>query len=209
MMDRPRKLLAVAGIAGPLFFTTLVVAQGIWQPDYSHVEMPISALAAWPAGWLQNLNFFVSGMLLIAFTVFLHAVIRPTRFGRVGIGLLVAGAVGLFLAGVFPWIRVNGVPTETPPHALAAILTFSATSAGLIVLSRRAAADPRWCDLSAYILATGIVMFLLFIVVGFFAIEPGAPFHAWTGLIQRMLVAVWFACLLRMAWRTLRLAEPG
>ena len=43
MMDRPRKLLAVAGIAGPLFFTTLVVAQGIWQPDYSHVEMPISA----------------------------------------------------------------------------------------------------------------------------------------------------------------------
>ena len=209
MALRPTRLLAIAGIVGPLLFTALVVAQGIWQPDYSHVAMPISALAAWPAGWLQSLNFFTTGISLIAFTVGLHAVIRPTRFGRVGIGFLLAGAVGLFLAGVFPWIRVNGVPTETPQHVLAAILTFAGTSVGLILLSRRIAADSSWNDLAAYVLGTGIVMFVLFIVVGFFAIEEGAPFHAWTGLLQRVLVAVWFACLLVMAGRTLRLAEPG
>ena len=31
------------------------------------IAMPISALAAWPAGWMQNLNFFVSATLTAAF----------------------------------------------------------------------------------------------------------------------------------------------
>jgi hypothetical membrane protein len=191
----------------PVLFTLVVVAQGILQPDYSHVAMPISALAAWPAGWMQNLNFFVAATLLLAFTVGLHATLRPTRFGMVGIGLLLAGGAGLFMAGLFPWIDVNGVPTETPRHVLAAVLTFFCTSTGLIVLSRRIAADPRWRDLSAYVLATGIVMLLLFIVVGFFGIEEGTPFHAWVGFLQRVLVAVWFVCLLVMARRMLRFAR--
>ena len=207
-MDRRLvSLAALAGIVGPLLFTALVMLQGIRQPDYSHVMMPISALAAWPAGWLQNLNFFVTGTLLMAFAAGLHAAIRPARVGRVAIGLLLAGGAGVFSSGLFPWISVNGVPTETRSHVLAAIVTFSCTSVGLVVLSRRLAADPRWRDLSAYVLATGIVMFVLFIVVGFFAIEPGAPFHAWTGLIQRVLVVAWFACLLVMASRMRRLAR--
>ena len=42
--------LAVAGIIGPVFFTALVVLQGFLVPEYSHVRMPISALAAWPTG---------------------------------------------------------------------------------------------------------------------------------------------------------------
>ena len=43
--------------------TTLVVVQGVLLPDYSHVRMSISALAAWPTGWIQTLNFYVSGAL--------------------------------------------------------------------------------------------------------------------------------------------------
>jgi hypothetical membrane protein len=207
MGRRPTKLLAIAGMIGPVLFILVVVAQGILQPDYSHVAMPISALAAWSAGWMQNLNFFVAATLLLAFTVGLHATLRPTRYGVAGIGLLLAGCVGLFMAGLFPWINVKGVPTETPQHALAAILTFFGTSTGLIVLSRRIAADPRWHDLSTYVLATGVVMLLLFIVVGFFAIEEGTPFHRWTGFLQRVLVVVWFVCLLVMARRMLRLAR--
>ena len=41
--------LLTAGIAGPIWFTALVIVQGILQPDYSHIAMPISALAASPA----------------------------------------------------------------------------------------------------------------------------------------------------------------
>jgi Protein of unknown function (DUF998) len=81
----PIRWLAIAGVIGPLFFIALVVAQGMLQPDYSHIAMPISALAAWPAGWMQNLNFFLLGTLNAAFTVGLHNAIRATRFGLIGI----------------------------------------------------------------------------------------------------------------------------
>jgi len=203
----PIKPLALAGMTGPIGFITLVIAQGILQPDYSHISMPISALAAWPAGWLQDLNFFVFAILMAAFAIGVHAVIRPTRFGVLGTALLLASSVGLFMAGLFPWINVDGVPTETPQHVVAAILTFSCASIGLVVLSRRMSADPKWRDLSAYVLGTGLVMLILFAVLGGFAIEEGAPFHRWTGLLQRVLVVTWFVCLLVMAQRVLRIAR--
>ena len=203
----PIKPLALAGMIGPIGFITLVIAQGILQPDYSHISMPISALAAWPAGWLQNLNFFVFAMLMAAFAIGVHAAIRATRFGVLGTALLLASSLGLFMAGLFPWINVDGVPTETPQHVVAAILTFSCASTGLVVLSRRMTADPKWRDLSAYVLGTGLLMLILFIVLGGFAIEEGAPFHRWTGLLQRVLVVIWFVCLFVMAQRVLHIAR--
>src|SRR5262245_39398252 len=199
MRRLPIESLALAGMVGPIGFIALVLVQGVLQPDYSHISMPISALAAWPEGWLQTVNFFMFATLLAAFAIGMHASIRPTRFGLLGIVLLLASSVGVFMAGVFPWINVDGVPTETPQHVVAAILTFSCASIGLVVLSRRMTADPWWHDLSAYVLGTGLVMLILFVVLGRFAIEEGTPFHRWAGLLQRMVVAAWFACLLVMA----------
>lgn len=198
---------AIAGMVGPLFFIALVIAQGILQPEYSHIAMPISALAAWPAGWIQNLNFFLLGTLNAAFTIGVHHAIRATRFGVIGILLLLGSCLGILLAGLFPWINLNGVPTETPQHVVGAVLTFSGASTGLLVLSRRMRADARWQSLSAYVLGTGIVMVILFIVVGFFAVDAGTPFHRWAGLLQRVLVVGWVACQLVMARRLLRIAR--
>jgi hypothetical membrane protein len=201
--------LAIAGVIAPIWFITLVIVQGIRQPDYSHIAMPISALAAWPAGWIQNLNFFVSGALLAAFAIGLHHAIRPTRPGSLGVALLLASCVGLWMVGLFPWIMVNGVPTEPPSHVVGAVLTFLCASTGHVILSRRMTADPQWRDLSTYVLGTGIAMLLLFIVVGGFAIGEDAPLHRWAGLLQRALVAIWFACIVVMARRALRLAREA
>jgi hypothetical membrane protein len=77
--------LALAGLIGPVLFITLVIVQGVLQPDYSHIGMPISALAAWPAGWIQNLNFLVAAALTAVFAIGLDHAIRPTRFGLAGI----------------------------------------------------------------------------------------------------------------------------
>jgi hypothetical protein len=41
----------------------------------------------------------------------------------------------------------------------------------------------------------------LFITVGFFAVDDGTPLHPWAGLLQRVLCAVWFACLIVLAVR--------
>lgn len=205
----PIARLAIAGIIGPVWFATLVIVQGILQPDYSHVAMPISALAAWPTGWMQNLNFLVTATLTAAFAIGVHGAIRPTRFGLVGIALVLASCVGLLVVGLFPWINVNGVPTETPPHAVGAVLTFSAASIGLMILSRRMAGDPQWRGLSSYVLATGIAMLILFIIVGGFALEEGTPFHRWVGLVQRVLVAIWLICMMVISRRALRIAREN
>jgi len=42
---------------------------------------------------------------------------------------------------------------------------------------------------------------VLFITVGFFAIDDGAPLHPWAGLVQRILCVVWFTCLIVLALR--------
>ena len=139
----------------------------------------------------------------------LHNAIRPTRFGLLGIVLLLASCVGVFMAGLFPWINVNGVPTATPQHVGAAVFTFLSASMGLAVISRRMAADPRWSDPSAFVLGTGIVMLILFNVLRLFAVDPGAPLHGLAGLLQRVVVAAWFTCLLVMARRVVRVAREG
>jgi len=171
--------------------------------------MPISALAAWPSGWIQNVNFFVAATLTAAFTIGVHNAIRPTRFGLAGIILLLASSAGLAMVGFFPWINVNGVPTETPLHVVGSVLTFSGASTGLITLSRRMARDPQWRSLSGYVLATGMVMLVLFFIVGGFAIDEGTPLHRWAGLLQRILVVVWFAGMMVVARRALRLAREN
>ena len=199
-IDRTRTF-ALAGIVAPLLFTALVVLQGLLQPGYSHVRMPISALAAWPTGWIQDLNFYIAGALMITFALALHGGVQPTRRGQAGFLLLALGGIGILLAGIFPWRMVDGVPTETPPHVVGAITTFAATGLGLVMFSRRMGADPRWSDLAAYTMATGIVVLLLFVTVGFFAVDDGTPLHAWAGLLQRILCTVWFACLITLALR--------
>jgi hypothetical membrane protein len=198
VMSRARTL-ALAGIIGPVWFAILVIVQGFLQPDYSHIRMPISALAAWPSGWIQVLNFWVFGSLIVAFAFGLHMGVQPIRGGAVGVCLLIASGIGIIAAGVFSWKMVDGVPTETPAHVAAAILSFAATGLGLIVFSQRMRADAQWRDLSTYTLITGIAVLVLFITLGRFGIADDAPLHPWAGLVQRILCAIWFACLIVLA----------
>jgi Protein of unknown function (DUF998) len=121
-------------------------------------------------------------------------------------------AAGVVWAGVFRWRMVEGVPTETAPHVVSAITAFAATGLGFIVFSRRMKADPQWRPPAPYTMYIGIAVLLLFVTVGFFAVDAGAPLHAWAGLLQRILCAVWLAGMIvllvrvRSVWmpRTIR-----
>ena len=193
--------MALAGIIGPIWFTTLVIIQGVLLADYSHVRLPISALAAWPTGWIQNINFFVFGILTMVYAFGLHRGVQRTRQGSTGFALLLVSGLGILLAGVFPFRMVDGVPTENAPHVVASIMAFASTALGLMVFSRRMIADPRWRDLATYTMVTGIIMLTLFVVLGRFAIDDGAPLHPWAGLVQRVVCAVWFANMIVLAGR--------
>jgi hypothetical protein len=80
-------------------------------------------------------------------------------------------------------------------------MAFAAGGLGFVVISRRLHVDTRWRDLATYTMWTGIAVLLLFIAVGFLAVDDGTPLHPWAGLLQRVLVAVWFACTIVLAVR--------
>jgi hypothetical protein len=96
---------------------------------------------------------------------------------------------------------VDGVPTETPAHVVGAVVTFVSLSIGLLSLSRRLRGDPAWSDLANYTLLTALVVFGLFVTIAFYAIDEATPLHAWTGVIQRILVIVWFTWVVVAARR--------
>lgn len=195
------RTLSLAGLMAPAWFTAMVAIQGELHPRYSHVTMPISALAAWPMGWMQNLTFAVAGVLVIAFVTALHRSVRQARRGDAGHVLLLTGGAALAMNAAFPWRLVDGVPAEPTAHAASAITTFLATALGMMLFSRRMTTDERWRGLAGYTCWSGALVLVLFLVLGFFAIEDSAPLHRWTGLIQRVVVAVWFVWMIVVALR--------
>ena len=135
---------------------------------------PVSALAAGPNGWIQNVNFLVFGVLTIAFVVGLHRGVRPSRAGGLGPAILLLSGLALFWAAAFP-LREDAAGVTLPPglHVVSGVMYFSTSAIGLVVVSRRLARDPRWRDLSTYALVAGIVA-----LAGFVAM--GTP-HRWGG----------------------------
>jgi hypothetical membrane protein len=122
----------------------MVAIQGTLHPGYNHVTMPISALAAGPMGWMQNVTFAVAGVLVIAFVIALHRSVHQARRGRAGHVLLLIGGAALAMNAAFPWQIVDGVPAEPVAHAATAITTFLSTALGMIAFSRRMTLDEQW-----------------------------------------------------------------
>jgi hypothetical membrane protein len=203
---RPSRLtpFALAGIAGPCVFTALVVVQAAMQPDYGDVELPISALAAFPLGWVQNLNFYAFGSLMIAFAVGLHLGVRPMPGGVWGPAVLAAGGVGTILAGVFPMLRgSDGTIVEPVSHIVAAFVTFLGTGVGYIVISRRIRRDPHWASVAGLTLGIGAAIVLGFLLMAPLAAAPAGPLHEYFGLLQRAILLLWFPLQLVLAVRLL------
>lgn len=201
------RVLGMAGIAGPLLFTIAFILQGLFRPGYSHLSEPVSALTAGTGGWVQDLNFFVFGPLVVMFGIGLHLGVRPTRFGAVGPALLVVSGIGLVLAGAFPARDASGAFEVTPAHLASAFLVFLGTGAGFIAVSRRMDKDPSWRGLCDYVLASGITVVVLFLAAGRLAIPDSAPLNQWVGLIQRATLAVWFPCTMVLALRLRRVGN--
>ena len=200
--------LAAAGIAAPLIFTAVALVQSLLRADQSFVTDPISALGAGSSGWVQDANFVVCGVLLVAYAIGLHLGVRPARLGLLGPALLVLGGVGVVLAGVFPAVDANGAFSEDQVgHTVASFMAFLGTGIGFIVLSRRLVRDPWWRSLASYALASGIAIVVLIFAFGPLAEEPGTPLHPWMGLFEWVIVAVWFACTIVLSLRLLRVAR--
>ena len=206
------RAMAVAGIVGPILFTVAFVVQGLFRFDeYSAVAEPVSALEAGPGGWVQQVNFVVFGLLTIAFAIGLHLALRPTRWGAIGPSLLVLSGLALVWAAIFPLRQdAAGLTYDPGLHLVGGMTYFLSSALGLVVVSRRLAADPSWSSLATYVLVAGVAAIAMFLVNGLFVIPDDAPLHQWAGLVQRAVVlVVLFPCTIVLALRLLHVGKKA
>ena len=196
--------IALAGIVGPVLFSAGFLAQqAVRRPAYDPIAEPVSALEAGPYGWIQQTNFVVFGLFMLAFTFALHRGIDRSRRGVLGPALLGAASTGLFIAAAIP-LREGAAGNVYDPggHFVAGVTFFLGTALALLVLSRRLAKDPHFRTLATYTAICGVLALVGFVVMGRFAVPDGAPLHDVAGLIQRVvLLAVTFPCLVLLAVR--------
>jgi hypothetical protein len=175
----------------------------------SPLAEPVSALEAGPAGWIQQVNFLLFGLLTIAHAVGQQAGMLPTRRGVAGPALLALTGIGAIISGIFPLYEDAAGATQFPVGHRAGGLTFFLVSPiALIMLSRRMRHDPAWRPLAPYTFISGPVLIALAVITLGLVLPDDAPLHDWAGLIQRItILAVLFPCRIVLGIRLLRLAR--
>jgi hypothetical membrane protein len=216
MSDRATRWLLTCGAVGAPLFLTIILIEGALRADYDPVQQMSSALSLTGRGWIQITNFVVTGLLMLAFAVGLHRVLRPGRASRLAPVLIGAYGVGLIGAGVFVADPSGGYPPGTPPgsvthttwhgtmHNVFSIVVFLSLAVACLVLASRFAARPRRPFWAVYSAATGLALPLLQPALN--ALTPGTD--TGLGLNQKITIAVGWGWVMVVALHLRRRRRP-
>jgi len=190
------RLFALSGVIGPILFTGVVIIVGLLRPGYSHVSQTISELGevGAPYATIQDANFVVFGLLVIAFAYGLHKGIGDGKGSKIG-PILVA------MFGGFPGLGSAIFPLPSPLHLPVGATGFFTIMIAPLMISRRLKQDSRWQGYRLYSLATGVTAVILFLVL---LTGQGGP---WSGALQRIFLAPLFIWIEVMAIHLLRLSN--
>lgn len=188
------------GIAGPILFTLVWLAEENIRPDYLPMRNWISQLSLTDRGWIQNASFLISGTLIVAFARGLRAAF-PTGPGSLwGPRLVTASGIGLLACGLFTIDPGLGYPPGAGAvitwhgilHNIAGPVLFFSAAIAAIVYSRRFA--------RTFTLTCGIATLVCWAASGVLAGLDYA--RAWTpapaGLAERLSILAglaWMVCL--------------
>jgi len=212
------RLLLVGGVVGPVLFIVVFLIEGATRPGYSAWRNYVSSLSLSGQGWEQIANFIVCGLLVFGFSFALRRALGPGKGATAGSVLLALFGLGLVVAGVFvtdpnlgypPGARMGGPQTwHGTIHGLAGIFDFTMPALAAFVLARRFAGDLAWKGWTAYSIAVGVLMPVLFVVFTASSVldETGAWPNAPTGLLQRIAIVIGWSWIALMALRILRSA---
>ena len=200
---------AQAGLVGPALFTLIWVTQELLRiEEYSPIEEPVSALAAGPNGWIQNVNFAVFGMLTIAFAVGLYRFSSSSAPGVVGSSLFILSGLGLLMAAAFPLREDDaGVTYDAGGHFIAGLTFFTSSALALVVISFALSGVAETHSLAMPVRVAGILMLLSNPVMAILVFPDDALLSEWAGLAQRVIVlGLLFPARLALSYRLLRVA---
>ena len=184
------RVLALAGIAGPLLFVVTVVSAAALRPGYSHVDQFISELGATGTAHAVGMNyagFFPVGLLFTVFGASIAALL-PRRPLHVLAALLVTVfGIGVVLAGLFSCdagCPQSGGTIRNTIHNRVAPTAFLSIIAATLVLGIAFRSSPRARRLWPYSVISGaLALVFLALLVG--SLET----RILTGLWQRLMIA--------------------
>jgi len=194
-------LLTCGMIAGPLYIIVGLIQMAI-RPGFDITRHSLSLLANGDLGWIQTLNFLVTGLLLIAGAVGVKRALQsgpgsrwaPRMLGLYGLGLIGAGIFSADPALGFP----PGTPLENNPVSWHGLLHFVVGTIGFIgfiaacfIFARRfkSLQKPGW---AWYSLITGILFLASFVGIASGSKGPFSIFFA----IAVVLGFIWISVLL-------------
>ncbi len=197
----PSRVLLAVGAAGPIFFLAVATLAGLLDPAYDAISQPVSALAWGPNGWIQTANFYAFGLSVIAFALYTSLAGR----GRLAAAILLAtSGIALIAAGTFPGTPPGSDPTVSGLlHGLAFFCTFVPLPSAYALVALRLQEELGWRTHALYSAAMPSVVFGLVVVYGVLGTNPGDPFFAVGGLIQRALLVAAFGWITITASRIL------
>jgi hypothetical protein len=194
---RTRSFLRLGALAGPVFVGAYTVT-GRRLSGYDRRRDPVSALARTEAGWVQTLNFLVSGSLTLAGSVGIRRAL-PAGIGKRSIPMLVAAVgVGLLGAGVFATDLAeetarDGLSRRGALHVASAVPFFVELPAACVISAYRFAAESRG-GLAAVSMSGGVVSMAAATLAGA-GFAGRQPLEARAGTYQRIAVVAGFGWL--------------
>jgi hypothetical protein len=197
-------VLALAGIVGPVLFVVVLLAQDLLRSDYDPLAAATADPMIGPWGWVQQANFVVLGLLLMAFAVGLHRGVWAAGPGVAAPAIVALSGLGLVVAGFFPMTEDASDLVSAIRGVNNAIFAVS-VGVGLVVMSWRFVRDVRWRGLADYAAATGVAWFVIARITGAVAESGEAPY----GLMRRAMLAIWLSCVVVLALKLRRIAGGG
>ena len=205
---RSVQVAALAGMTAAALFVVVFTVHGWLRPGYSARGMFVSELSLGPHGWIQILDFLVTGALVLVFGRGLAVHFRTGAASRagpilvqiIGASLLASGPVTTDPSTVFDQASWHGIV-----HGIFGALVFSLAPVTCFVFYRRFRTAPAWRPLAGWTLSAGVVLTL---GIGALKVsqQVGTELFEWKGLLQRVLLVTFMTWLFAFAARLRRQA---
>lgn len=196
---------------GSVLFVSVFTVYGWLCPGYSPTSMFVSELSLGPYGWVQMLNFVLTGALVVVFGRGLAAHFTAGAASRTGAVLVQCMGVSLIVSGLFttdPSAMFDQVSSHGAVHGIFGAIFFTLAPVSCFVFYRRFRRDGAWRPLAGWTLAVGVVL-TLGIGLLKFSQQPGSGLFEWKGLVQRVILVTIMAWIFAVASRLRRLDRVG
>jgi hypothetical protein len=183
----------------------LLAALHVLSPEFDPAWRMVSEYALGNYGWVLALMFLAWALSCVTLFLAINSHIR-TIGGKIGLGFLLAAAVGMSMAAIFD-VRHN-------LHGLAAMIGMPSLPVAALLTSLSLARTPAWSPARRSLLWTAnltwISLVVMFAAVFIGLSQSGGEFgsQVQAGWPNRFLVVAYCVWLITTAWRANQLQEP-